>query len=76
MIFKDICNSISESQEFKGLNLNSRETQSIEGISPASFPVIAASLFHAKNKQLFIVAENTEQMNDLYLDLICFVNEQ
>ena len=76
MVFKNICNRVLESQEFKSFKLNSNDGQSIEGISPASFPIIISSLFYAKSKQLFIITENTQAMNDLYLDLICFVNEQ
>jgi len=76
MIFKNICSRILESQEFKSLKLESGDRQAIEGISPASFPIIISSLFYAKNKQIFVITENTQGMNDLYLDLMCFVNEQ
>ncbi|PKL18674.1 MAG: transcription-repair coupling factor [Spirochaetae bacterium HGW-Spirochaetae-5] len=76
MILKEICSRIISSSEFKDLDLNKFETQSVEGISPASYPFIISSIFQAKKNQTFIVTENIQQMNDLYLDLTCFIDEQ
>ncbi len=76
MILKEICSRIISSNEFKDLNLKQLEGQSIEGISPASFPLIISSIFLARNNQTFIITENIQQMNDLYLDLTCFIDEQ
>ena len=76
MILKEICSKIISSDEFKDLNLKNPEAQSVEGISPASFPLIISSIFHAHNNQTFIITENIQQMNDLYLDLTCFIDEQ
>ena len=76
MILKEICSRIISSNEFKNLNLKNSEAQSVEGISPASFPVIISSIFHAQKNQTFIITENVQQMNDLYLDLTCFIDEQ
>ena len=76
MILKEICSKIISSNEFKDLNLKNLEAQSVEGISPASFPFIISSIFHAHNNQTFIITENIQQMNDLYLDLSCFIDEQ
>ncbi len=76
MILKDICTRIISSNEFMDLNLKQPGAQSIEGISPASFPLIISSIFHARNNQTFIITENIQQMNDLYLDLTCFIDEQ
>jgi len=76
MILKEICNKIISSNEFKDLKLENFENQSVEGISPASFPLIISSVFHSRNKQTFVITENIQQMNDLYLDLTCFIDEQ
>jgi len=76
MILKEICSKIISSEEFKNLNLKNSEFQSIEGISPASFPPIIASIFYTENNQTFIITENIQMMNDLYLDLSCFIDEQ
>lgn len=76
MILKEICNRIISSKEFKDLDLKNYEYQSIEGISPASFPLLISSIFQVQNNQTLIVTENIQQMNDLYLDLGCFIDEQ
>jgi transcription-repair coupling factor (superfamily II helicase) len=76
MILQEICSRIISSSEFNDLDLNKVETQSVEGISPASYPFIISSIFRAKKNQTFIVTENIQQMNDLYLDLTCFIDEQ
>jgi len=76
MILKEICSKIISSDEFRNLNFNSPDSQSVEGISPASYPMIISSIFHAHNNQTFIITENIQQMNDLYLDLTCFIDEQ
>ncbi len=76
MILQEICRRIISSNEFKDLDLKKFEAQSVEGISPASYPLIISSLFSAQNNQTFIITENIQQMNDLYLDLTCFIDEQ
>ena len=76
MILQEICSRIISSKEFKDLNLKLPHGQSIEGISPASFPFIISSIFHARKNQTLIITENIQQLNDLYLDLTCFVDEQ
>lgn len=76
MILKNICKKISSSDEFKELCLKEFRACSIEGISPASFPVIISSVFHNMNKTIFIITENIQKMNELYLDLTCFMDDQ
>ncbi len=76
MILKDICGKIISSNEFRELNLKKFEARSVEGISPASFPVIISSIFNERKNQTFVITENIQQMNDLYLDLTCFIDEQ
>jgi transcription-repair coupling factor (superfamily II helicase) len=76
MILKNICDKISSSEEFSELIRKGFRNSSIEGISPSSFPLIISSVFHCVNKQVFIVTENTQRMNELYLDLTCFIDDQ
>lgn len=76
MVLNEICSRVSSSDEFKELNLKESSPQSIEGISPASFPVIISSIFSARREQLFVITETIQHMHELYLDLTCFIDEQ
>ena len=76
MILKNICDKISSSEEFRELELKEFKNASIEGISPASFPLIISAVFHYMNKQVFVITENMQKMNELYLDLTCFIDDE
>jgi transcription-repair coupling factor (superfamily II helicase) len=47
----------------------------IEGISPASFPLITAAVFNDEPRQTIVVAENYQKMHDMHLDLSALVDE-
>src|SRR5208337_5103730 len=75
MILNEICRKLAASDEFRSI-YDARMTQvSIEGISPSSFPVIAASVFLDRPRQILIVTETIQIMTELYMDLSCFLDE-
>jgi transcription-repair coupling factor (superfamily II helicase) len=47
----------------------------IEGISPASFPLIAASIFNDSQRQTVVVAESYQKMHEAHLDLSAMVDD-
>ncbi|MBN2080546.1 MAG: transcription-repair coupling factor [Spirochaetes bacterium] len=78
MILKPIIEYYRQSGEFRSLPdiLASRPGGAlIEGVTPASFPLIAASLFHEKPGQMIVVTEQYQKMTEAYLDLSAMVDE-
>jgi len=83
MILKPLCDIFRDSDEFSELRnaLYDRDSGGdgngllVEGISPASFPLIAASVFHETPRQVIVVAENYQKMHEAHLDLSAMVDE-
>ncbi|PKL37689.1 MAG: transcription-repair coupling factor [Spirochaetae bacterium HGW-Spirochaetae-1] len=75
MILKPLSDKFIHSEEFRSMNISAAPF-SIEGIAPSSYPLIIASLFHSVPGQYLVVADTTQKMHDLFLDLGCFIPEQ
>ncbi|TFH42381.1 MAG: hypothetical protein E4G96_03590, partial [Chrysiogenales bacterium] len=78
MILKPIIDKYRESEEFRplpGLLSSGPGGALIEGITPASFPMICAALFHDAPGQMIVVTEHFQEMNETYLDLSAMVDE-
>ncbi len=83
MILKPLCDIFRQSGEFAELRnaLEERDRGGsgdglqVEGISPASFPLITASVFHETPRQVIVVAENYQKMHETHLDLSAMVDE-
>lgn len=75
MILNSICQQIISSDEFSRIRNEITNPLSVEGISPASFPVIISSVFLSRQRQMLVVTESIHKLNELYLDLTCFVDE-
>ncbi len=73
MILKGINEKIIKSSEFKELDIDSTGAKSVEGISPAAFPVIISSIFNKKKRPTLLVVENYQKLNEMYTDLSCFM---
>jgi len=71
---KKITTEFLSSEEF---NLYTEEKRPlfIEGVSPSSYPLIIASIFKKCPKQTFVFVENSQKMNDLFLNLSCFIDD-
>ncbi len=76
MILKNICDQFTESVEFAQLLSSKNKELSIEGISPGAFPVIISSFFNRFMGRTLVVVENTQTLNDLFLDLSCFIDDK
>lgn len=76
MLLKQIITDINASREFRELNLSVNTPMSVEGVSPASFPFLISAIFNTALKQILVVTDNTEHLNDLYADLTCFIDDQ
>ena len=48
---------------------------SIEGISPSSFPLLISSVFYSRGRQILVVTEGVSRMQELALDLSCFIDD-
>src|SRR4030042_541023 len=82
MILKPLCDIFRQSDEFRSLRekLSERDSGSggtilIEGIAPASFPMIAATIFGDSPRQTLVVTENYQKMHETYRDLSSMVEE-
>jgi transcription-repair coupling factor (superfamily II helicase) len=75
MILKPVTDRFITSDEFRELG-EARKGSSIEGISSSSFSVIMASLFGRNPGQYLVIADGTQRMQDLFLDLSCLIPEQ
>ncbi len=75
MILKHVAECFRNSDEFTPLRRWSNGPLSIEGVPPSSGPIIASSLFLEKECQVVVVTENSQKMNDTYLDITCFIDE-
>ena len=77
MILKPLVSSFINSSEFKNLiNKEKIKNTYLEGISPASFPLVIASLFYYQPKQLIVLTKNSTIMQELIINLSCFVDPQ
>lgn len=74
MILKPIVDKFSAGTEFAELNFP-KIPASIEGISSSSFAFITGALFGKNPGQYLIITGTSQQMNDMYLDLVCTVPE-
>lgn len=79
MILTPVCDIFRQSEEFNALRTILAEGTDrpvlIEGISPASFPLIAAAVFNDAPGMTLVVAENYQKMHELHLDLSSMVDE-
>lgn len=83
MILKPVSDIFRHSEEFRALlsalevrdSSGEGDTILIEGISPASFPLIAASIFNDSQRQTIVVAETYQKMHETHLDLSAMVDE-
>ncbi len=78
MILKPVIDSFRQSGEFRSLVellASPRGGALIEGVTPASFPLIAASLFCEEPGQMIVVTEQYQKMTEAFLDLSAMVDE-
>ena len=83
MILKPVSDIFRQSDEFRALRKAMEDRDSgggettilIEGISPASFPLIAASVFNDSPHQAIVVTESYQKMHETHLDLSAMVDE-
>lgn len=76
MVLKTISDIFSSSKEFKEVKKNKQTPVSIEGVSPGAAPLIISSFFNQNMAQTLVVVETIQQLNDMYLDLSCFVDDK
>ncbi len=77
MTLKEISELFIRSREFNELiHRKNLEKISIEGIAPSSFPLIISSLYNHSPGQLLVVTKNFQKMQEIYLDLSCFIDAQ
>jgi len=74
MILKYIPDRFTASQDFSVLKESGFKTP-VEGIAPSSFPVIIASIFNDSPEITIVVTETSQKMQELYLDLLCMVDQ-
>ncbi len=76
MILNEICSKIIASDEFSPVKEADDSPLSIEGVSPSSFPMIISSVFLSRGRPLLVVTEGIGRLNELCLDLSCFIDEK
>ncbi len=76
MILKDIAVSFTASEDFQQIPENPGSSFAVEGITKASYPLIIAALFIKRPRQYLIITDTSQKMQELYLDLSCFVDEK
>ncbi|MFA5519458.1 MAG: CarD family transcriptional regulator, partial [Spirochaetota bacterium] len=76
MVLKTVSDIFSSSKEFKEIKKNKQTPVSIEGVSPGAAPLIISSFFNQNMCQTLVVVETIQQLNDMYLDLSCFVDDK
>ncbi len=76
MILRQIISDITDSEEFKKFYDSGYHSASVEGVSPASFPLLVSAIFGSGKDQFLVITENSENLNELYSDLSCFIDEQ
>ncbi|MDR3238073.1 MAG: transcription-repair coupling factor, partial [Spirochaetia bacterium] len=74
MILKPIADKFTHSDEFMELKFPA-ESASIEGIAPSSFPFIIGALYAKSAGQYLVIADTSQKMQDIYLDLSCLIPE-
>jgi transcription-repair coupling factor (superfamily II helicase) len=74
MLLEPITRSFTGSGEFADFRARRGEKLSIEGIAPSAFPFIVASIFNERPAQTLVVTRNAQAMQELALDLSCFVD--
>lgn len=75
MILQQVCSQIISSDEFAPVKQAGSSPMSIEGVSPSSFPLLIASVFLSRKKPLLVVTEGIAKMQELALDLSCFIDD-
>lgn len=76
MVLKTVSDIFSSSKEFKEIKKNKQTPISIEGVSPGAAPLIISSFFNQNMGQTLVVVETIQQLNDIYLDLSCFIDDK
>ncbi len=76
MVLKTVSDIFSSSKEFKEIKKNKQTPVSIEGVSPGAAPLIISSFFNQNMGQTLVVVETIQQLNDIYLDLSCFIDDK
>lgn len=76
MVLKTVSDIFSSSKEFKEIKKNKQTPISIEGVSPGAAPLIISSFFNQNMEQTLVVVETIQQLNDIYLDLSCFIDDK
>ncbi len=75
MLLKPVVDQFVTSDEFAEFKKTEKGKKiSIEGVAPSSFSLLAASIFHESPGQLILITENPQKMQNLCLDISCYVN--
>ncbi|MBP6990416.1 MAG: transcription-repair coupling factor [Spirochaetes bacterium] len=79
MILAPVCDIFRQSDEFNSLRPfltgGPERPALVEGISPASFPLVTAAVFNDAPGLTVVVAENYQKMHELHVDLSSMVDE-
>jgi len=75
MILKDLSKRLIKESIIGKESFSAGEKISIEGITPASFPIIISSIFSREPKQILLVTTGSQKLNELYGDLTSFIDE-
>ncbi len=78
MLLRTLAEKFSRSEEFSELNAALKKKQLpvyIEGIAPSSIALIISSLFKISNRQIVVITENSLKMQELSLDISCFLDD-
>ncbi len=77
MILEQVTKHYAESEEFSQLTKYTAEKGvHVEGISPASFSLILSAAYTKKKTQTIAVTQNYQAMQELALDLSCYVDPE
>ncbi len=75
MILQEISEKLLETKDLKEALGSLEKTFSMEGIAPAAFPPLIASIFIKSKKQVLVVSSNQQKLLDLKRDLTNFADE-
>ncbi len=76
MILNPLAKKYSETDEFRELTGPGEFAKEVEGISPASYPLLVSSIFLAQPGQYLVVADSSSRMQEFFLDLSSFLRAE
>jgi transcription-repair coupling factor (superfamily II helicase) len=78
MILNSISQIFEKSSDAKNIFecISSNKKLLIEGITPSSYSLIVSAVYKHKSDQILVVTKNSQSMQEIYLDLSCYIDPE